>query len=231
MALAKLAKLAPDALQVVTVRLSASLLMEVHRWAEKQGVDLASALRQLTSLGQEATTRPDEQLTTAQRNMVEKWSKRVERDLRAGRSPYECCLPIPNPEPVLEVYRNIFANANHQSIFQDVKMKLERGCPYIDRAWAELKDDVPNYVKELMDKLDSLERQFLARKKLYCREIEDGYTNIIHWLLSDTVMQRLQELSSSDTPVDDVEAVRQLIAARYLVAENPQRPWEFVWDA
>jgi hypothetical protein len=72
-----------------------------------------------------------------------------------------------------------------------------------------------------------LEKKLLARRKRYFTgraEEEDG---LVYWLLSDKTMQLL-EGSSDDDP--DIEAVRRLIAARYLVPMGP-RPWEFMWDA
>ncbi len=53
-----LARLAPETLQAITVRLPAGLLVTVHQWAEHKGLDLASAIRELVTLGQEASCAP-----------------------------------------------------------------------------------------------------------------------------------------------------------------------------
>ncbi len=90
-----------------------------------------------------------------------------------------------------------------------------------------MKAEESSDVEPLMTALDNLAKRFLARKKLYHIEREDGNQPIIHWLFSDTVMQ---QLGASATADNDVEAVRRLISARYLVAEDSGRPWEFVWD-
>src|SRR5262249_3590050 len=101
-------------------------------------------------------------------------------------------------------------------------------APLIERAWAQLKAEAPSHVQPLMAALDSLERQFMGRKKLFFTEGEEGKIPVIHWLLADDVMELLKESSSADA---NVEAARRLIAARYLIPEDPeQRPWEFVWE-
>jgi len=82
-------------------------------------------------------------------------------------------------------------------------------------------------LQPLMTALDNLERRFLARKKLYHEEGPEGPIPFIRWLLSDAVMQRMGESTSDDA---DVEAVRKLISARYLVAEDSHQPWDFLWD-
>src|SRR6516162_3068325 len=93
---AGLAKLAPETMQVTTVRLPAWLLIEVHRWAEEKGLDLASAIRELMTQGLETATGP-EGASAADRTEVRKWKKEVVRALRAGQSPLEPFLAQDSP--------------------------------------------------------------------------------------------------------------------------------------
>jgi hypothetical protein len=221
----ELAKLAPDALQAVTVRLPAGLLIGVHKWAEQRGLDLATTIRELTALGQQAADRPGGQLSAADRRAIKRWSKLVEQALRAGRSPLEPFLGEDRAN--VELLPAILGSLDYGPILQQVKATSEK-APWIEQAWTRKKANAPAHVRPLMESLDELERQFRARKKLYSREKDEGFAEDVHWLFSDAVMRALGEESSDD---DHVEAVRQLIAARYLIPPPaPDGPWEFIWD-
>jgi hypothetical protein len=224
---AQLAKLPPETLHAITVRLPAALLLEVHQFAEREGRDLASALRELMKIGQEAADQPRRRESAADRKATKKWSKAVERALRNGRSPIEPYLVRDSSDADLDTLPNILAELDYRSIIQELKEKRDEDSPWIERVWRHMKDEAPSHLQVLMEALDRLEKRFQARKKLYTEGGEDGPNPIIHWLLSDAVMEQMKELSSADK---DVEAVRQLISARYLVADYEQRPWEFVWD-
>src|SRR5262245_51013055 len=221
---AELAKLSPKALQALTVRLPAGLLVKVHVWAEQKGQDLATAIRELMTLGLETANQP--QVATVDRATLKKWEKAVEQALRAGRSPIEPFLE--QGDPNLEPLPVILAKLDYAPIYQRLLEKRGEKEPYLDRVWQEAKADAPSHVQPLMDALDRLESRFQARRKLYFEEGPEGETGVVHWLLSDATM-RLIEGSADNDP--DVEAVRQLIAARYLVALNPNQPWNFEWDA
>jgi hypothetical protein len=224
---AELAKLPPDTLRAITIRLPAAILIAVHRWAEERGLDLTSAIRDLTALGQEAAARPDGQDSAAIRSTVKKWRGPVVRALRAGQSPLQPLLGHEISETDLEAVRRIVVEADYRSLVQQLNAKLEEGSP-AERAWKVLQAEAPDQLRKPMAALDRLGEKFLARKKLYYQPGEEGDTPVVHWLFADAVTRELEKASSDNK---DVEAVRQLIAARYLVAENPEgRPWEFVWD-
>jgi hypothetical protein len=222
----ELAKLAPETLQAVTVRLPAGLLIGVHRWAEEKGLDLASAIRDLTALGREAAARPEGQGSAAARKAAKRWRRPVERALWAGLSPVQPLLGEEISEADLEALPLILAELDYRGVFQGLKGKQERDSAE-ERVWKGKKADASAHVRPLMEALDHLDSGFLARKKLSYREGPEGEFPLIHWLLSEAVMQQLAEASSGGS---DVEAVRQLISARYLVAIFPNRPWEFEWD-
>jgi hypothetical protein len=76
-----------------------------------------------------------------------------------------------------------------------------------------------------MDSLDKLEKRFLARKQWYFGDYEEA-PGCLRWLLSDDVMQALKQQSPAE---EGIEAVKKLIAARYLDAANPNEPWAFFW--
>jgi hypothetical protein len=91
--------------------------------------------------------------------------------------------------------------------------------------------EASGHVRPLMKTLDELDKRFLARKKLSCTPGPDGPFPVIHWLLSDALMEQINGAPSDDDVVRaGVEAARKLIAARYLVAENSGRQWDFTWD-
>src|SRR6516164_9113011 len=94
---AELAALPPETLRVVTARLPAGLLVDMHRWAERTGLDLASAIRKLSGLGLEAAAHPG-QAAAADPRAVKKWTRPVERALRTGRSPLEPFLAQEAPD-------------------------------------------------------------------------------------------------------------------------------------
>jgi hypothetical protein len=220
----ELAKLAPESLQAVTVRLPAGLLLEVHCWAEAKGLDLASAIRELMSQGLERATGP-EAAPPADRNEVRKWKKAVERALQAGQSPLEPFLDQASPS--LDVLPAVLARLDYQTIYRRLKEKREEE-PWLERAWRQTKADAPSHVRPLMDALDGLEAQFQARKKLSWIEGPEGKVFTVHWLLSDALLQKVKEPASDET--DDIDSVRRLAAARYLVARNLDRPWDLEWD-
>jgi hypothetical protein len=223
---AKLAVLAPETLHAVTVRLPAGLLVDMHQWAERRGLDLAAAIRKLTGLGLEAAAHPGQAAAVDPRS-VKRWTKAVERALRAGRSPLEPFLAQEAPDADLGALPAILGKLDYQSVYKQVKENLQQKEPPVERAWRRLKDRAPSHVGPLMGSLDNLDQQFLARKKLCYWGEDDDATIRVHWLLADAVMQRLQESPPDDA---DVEAVRKLIAARYLVTDSPNTPWEFAWD-
>jgi hypothetical protein len=202
----------------------ADLLIKVHEWAEAKGLDLATALRDLTALGQEAAARPSGQDSPAVRTAAKKWSKPVERALRAGQSPLHPLLGQDISPTDLDAMPRILADQDYHNLFQAL---TEKAGTREERVWACLKTEASKHISDLMESLDALDEKLLARKKLFYKEGSDGEVPVLHWLLSASVMQILDGESSKDK---DVEAVRKLIAARYLVAENPTRPWEFVWD-
>ncbi|MFO0931042.1 MAG: hypothetical protein U0736_29090 [Gemmataceae bacterium] len=222
----ELAKLPPEALQAITVRLPAGLLIKVHRLAERKDFDLARAIRELIELGLEATARPGEPPAGDVRRAVKKWGKHVERALRAGRSPFEPLLGEDEPGPGLDALPAILTQLDYPALFEEVKGQREEKGPWIERRWKQIKDEAPAHLQPLMAGLDNLEKRFLARKKLYYREGSEGDYSILHWLLARDVMQQLKDVSDDA----DVEAARQLITARYLVPDSEERPWEFEWD-
>jgi hypothetical protein len=226
---AELAKLPPEALQAITVRLPAGLLIRAHRLAEQKGFDLAQAIRGLIELGLETTARPGEPSPDAVRSAAKKWGKHVERALRAGRSPIEpFFLAQDEPGPDLEALPAILAQLDYPDIFAEMKAQRVENGPYIERRWQRIKDESPAHVEPLLGGLDNLEKRFLARKKVYTHEDWEGeHSSVLHWLFSDHVMQQLKEASSDDA---DVEAARQLITARYLVPSGEKGTWEFKWD-
>src|SRR5271166_1182308 len=136
---ADLAKHAPEALQAITVRLPTGLLMEVHQGAEQKGLDLASAIRELTALGLETAARPGGPESAADRRVVKEWGKRVERALRDGRSPIEPFLEQDSPD--LEVLPTILVRLDYRSIFRGLK-ENEDG-PWVERAWKQKKAEAP----------------------------------------------------------------------------------------
>jgi hypothetical protein len=226
---AELAKLAPEALQVVTARLPAGVLIKIHRWAEEKRLDLAAALRELMTLGLETATGPAP--PTADRKEVKRWEKPVEKALKEGRSPLEPFLEQPFPEegePDVEVLRAVLARLDYKAIYRHVMEHRETEETPAEREWKRLKAAAPSHVRPLTDALDKLEEQFRARKKRsYVGDPEDEGRPVVNWLLSEEVMQALAQPSSSDR---EIEQVRQLIAARYLVARPPNAPWTFEWD-
>jgi hypothetical protein len=222
----ELAKLPPDTLQAVTVRLPAGLLIDVHQWAEEKGLDLASALRDLTALGRETATRPGGQDSPAVRKAAKKWRRPVERALRNGQSPIQPLMGQEVSETDWDALRFILAGLDYRELFARHKETLKDDTP-VERAWKQIQEEAAAHLQPLMEALDQLDKRFLARKKLYYKPGPDGDVPIIHWLLSENVMKQLEAESSDDA---EVEAVRQLIAARYLVADRPDRPWEFMWD-
>jgi hypothetical protein len=225
---AELAKLPPEALQAITVRLAAGLLIRAHRLAEQKGFDLAQAIRGLIELGLETTARPGEPSPDAVRSAAKKWGKQVERALREGRSPIEpFFLAQDEPGPGLEALPAILAQLDYPAIFAEMKVQHDEKVPYIERRWQRIKDEAPALVRPLLGSLDKLEKRFLARKKIYSSEGWEGEYSSIHWLFSDHVMQQLKEASFGDA---DVEAARQLITARYLVPFGAEGTWEFEWD-
>jgi hypothetical protein len=219
-------KLAPDTLQAVTVRLPAGLLVDLHRWADEKGMDLASAVRDLTARGLHAATLPGG-LASADPRAVKKWRKRVERALRQGGSPFDPFLKDDEPEAGLAALPAILATLDYRTLFLELPESREKEAPAEERAWQQMQAEAPAHVGPLMEALDRLDRRMLARKKLYYRETSEGPVAIVHWLFAEAVMSRLGQESPDDP---DVEAARQLIAARYLVAESSDRPWEFTWD-
>ncbi len=131
------------------------------------------------------------------------------------------------PSLDLTILPAILTGLDYSSILKAVKEKRGEREPEIERVWKVLKVGAPLYLQRLMVALDNLEKDFLARKKLYHREEADGPTPIVHWFLADSVMQRLGNSTSGDA---DVTAVEKLISARYLVADNTNQPWDFTWD-
>jgi hypothetical protein len=225
---AKLAVLAPETLHAITVRLPAGLLVDMHQWAERKGLDLAAAIRKLTGLGLEAAAHPG-QAAAGDPRTVKKWGRAVERALQAGRSPLEPFLAQEAPDADLDALPAILAKLDYQSVYKQLKENLHQNEPWVEQVWQRLKERAPSHVERLMGQLDNLEQNFLARKKLrdWGAPGDDDTISRVHWLLADAVMQRLQESPPDDA---EVEAVRKLIAARYLVADNPNTPWEFAWD-
>ena len=220
----ELRKLAPEFLQAVTFRLPAGLLVKLHEWAEEKGQDLATAIRELVALGLETATNPTP--TPVDRTTVKKWEEFVWKALWAGESPLKPFLQEENPN--LEVLPVILAKQDYGPIYHWLKKQSGPKEAYLNRIWGEAKGDAPSHVRPLMDALDNLEKKFLARGKLYSTAGAEEEGRLVLWLLSDKTMQLL-EGSSDDDP--DIEAVRRLIAARYLVPMGPNRPWEFMWDA
>jgi hypothetical protein len=218
---AELAKLAPETLRAITVRLPAGLLVKVHEWAEQKGQDLAAAMRELMTLGLEAATSPV--LKNVDRAAVKRWQKSVEQALGDGKSPIEPFLRQENPS--LEALPVILAKIDYWPIYQRLLKSRGEKEPWVERIWELEKARAPRRVQPLMDALDNLEKRFLARRRLYSQEEE---SDVLQWLLSDTTMQQLVEESPGRDA--DVENVRQLIAARYLVARYPNQPWVFDWD-
>jgi hypothetical protein len=221
---AALAGLAPESLHVITARLPVALLADLHAWAQERGLDLAAALRRVTALGLAAAAHPG-QAAAADPRAVKKWSKAVARAVGAGQSPLAPLLAQEAPDADLDALPAILTKLDYRVIYKQVKENLQQKEPPVEREWKRLKDRAPSHVEPLMGSLDNLEQQFLARKRLYWGEDEDP--PVVHWLLAQEIMQRLQEPTSDDA---DVEAVRKLIAARYLVAENPNIPWRLAWD-
>jgi hypothetical protein len=221
---AGLAKLAPETMQVTTVRLPAWLLIEVHRWAEEKGLDLASAIRELMTQGLETATGP-EGASAADRTEVRKWKKEVVRALRAGQSPLEPFLAQDSPS--LGVLPAVLAKLDYQAIYHRLKERRQEESEG-ERVWTQVKADAPTSVRPLMDALDNWEKQFEARKKLTWMEGEEGKIYAVHWRLSDALLEKIKEPASDET--DDIKSVRRLIAARWLVARNPDSPWDFEWD-
>jgi hypothetical protein len=215
--------MAPDALRAFSVRLPAGLLGEVHRWAEEKGLDLTTAIRELTTLGLETATRPGAP-SPADRKEMKTWEKDVERALRAGNSPFEPFLDRNHPDA--KPLPAILAKMDYPTIYERVKEKRQRAEPPVERRWKRMKEEAQPLVKPLMEALDRLEQRFLARKQIYYAEGYEGEYSSIRWLLSDALLKMLNEASADP----DVEAITQLIAARYLVALNPQTPWQFEWD-
>jgi hypothetical protein len=132
-----------------------------------------------------------------------------------------------NPAPNLNVLPAILAGLDYQSIFQRLREKRAGEEPLVERVWSKAKSEAPSRLRPFLESLDCLEERFLARKKLYYMEVDRECDPVLHWQLSEAVMKRLGEPVSDDA---DVEAARKLIAARYLVAESPHRPWQFAWD-
>jgi len=210
-------------MRAVTVRLPAGLLLEIHRRAEQKGLDLATAIREVTTLGLETASSPG--TPNVNRKELSRWKKLVARALRAGQSPFEPFLVEDSPD--LSLLPAVLAKLDYASIYQSVKENRAQQEPLIERTWKQLKAAAPSHVRPLMDALDNLEMQFLARKKLDSREGPEGGIFTVHWLLADIVMQGLDQSPSNN---EDVKKVRQLIAARYLVAHSPQSPWDYEWD-
>jgi hypothetical protein len=219
---AALAKVAPESLQAFSARFPAGLLIEVHRWAEEKGLDLATAVRELTTLGLEAANRPDSPSPTDRKEM-KRWAKDVEKALREGQSPFEPFLKRDQPD--VTPLAAILAKMDYQAIYERVKDLGEKAEPAVERRWERMKEEAQLLVKESMTSLDRLEKRFLARKQLSWAE--EGEFSCLHWLLSDAVMEALEESPAADA---DIDTVKQLITARYLVAPNPNKPWDFEWD-
>src|SRR5262249_45998866 len=132
---AELAKLPPEALQAVTARLPASLLIRVHRLAEQKGFDLAQAIRGLIELGLETTARPREPSPDAVLSAVNRWRRHVGRAWRKGRSPIEPFLAQDEPGPDLEALPAILAQLDYPAIFAEMKAQRVENGPYIERQW------------------------------------------------------------------------------------------------
>jgi hypothetical protein len=225
----KLARLSPESLQAITVRLPAELLIKVHQWAETQKLDLASAVRTLLALGHETAVHPEHEDSGTARKAVRKWRRDVERALRAGRSPIEPFLGQNVSDADFRALPLILARADYRTLYEALKKRLEGETSPAAVAWREEQAEAPTHLRPLLAALDNLEAKFLARKKVFWTiGHEDSHVTVIHWFLSDQVMQMLKEASSTDK---DVEATRRLIAARYLTADTPARPWDFTWDA
>jgi len=223
----ELAKLEPDALKAVTIRLPARLLRTVHALAEEMSQDLTATIRGLIAHGQEAAARPGEQVSAAVRKAVRKWQKPVELALLAGRSPIEPFLAKEVSDQELKALAFILGGLDFQTIFTEVRRKTEARETYIDRFWNRLKDEASDPLRELMSGLDHLEELFLARKKLRSFEGPDGQESRVYWLIADQVMAQLGDPSSDNA---DVEKLRKLISARFMFVEDPSRAWRFVWD-
>jgi hypothetical protein len=198
--------------------------MEVHRWAEEKGWDLTTAIRELTSLGLETATRPGAP-SPGDRKEMKKWKTILESALRRGRSPFEPILEK-EQDPDVKLLAAVLAELDYETIYQHLKATHDEDEPFVERKWNWIKEAAQSHVKPFMDSLDKLEKRFLARKQVYYVDGYDGEFSWVRWLLSDDVMRALNQ----ETPGDnDIEAVKKLIAARYLVAENPHTPWAFDW--
>jgi hypothetical protein len=220
---AELARLPPDSMQAITLRMPAAMLARVHQFAEERKADLTSAVRELVVTGFEARG----QLANVDAKCVKKWAKPVENAIRAGQSPIEPFLESDATRLDVVALPAILAGLDYVRILGEIKKKRGADEPWIDRVWQEMRSKAPSYLRESMTALDSLEQSFRARKKLFQIGSPEGNDYIMHWLMSDEVMQNLANPVSNEA---DVEAVRKLIAARFLVAEVVQQPWDFKWD-
>jgi len=220
---AELAKVAPDTLRAFSVRLPAGLLIEVHRWAEGKGLDLTTAIRELATRGLEAANLSDAS-SSADPKEIKKWQRILEQALRKGLSPFEPFLD--KDEPDVKPLAGILAKMNFETIYEQLKAARERDEPLVERKWNRIKETAQSHVRPLMKSLDELEKRFLARKQWYYGVGDDDEFACLRWLLSDDVMQALKQPSPADK---DIEAVKKLIAARYLDASYPNEPWAFFW--
>jgi hypothetical protein len=210
------------------------LLLDVHARAERRGQDLAAALRELAALGLASADQPGGQAGAADPKIVKRWTKAVEQAVQAGRTPFEPLLDQEASDADLDALAAILAKLDYRVVYKKLKVNLHQNEPLVERVWQRLKGRAPSAVEGLVGSLEKLEEQFLARKKLrdWGAPGDDETTSRVWWLMADPVVQRLGEPPSDnkDDVEDDVDAVRKLIAARYLVADDPTRPWEFLWD-
>ncbi|MHB1424868.1 MAG: hypothetical protein ACYC3I_16985 [Gemmataceae bacterium] len=215
--------MAPETLRTFSVRLPAGLLIEAHRFAEEKNLDLTNAIRELTSLGLEAAVHPDA-LSPADRKEIKKWEKVLEGILRRGQSPLEPFIEQEHPD--WRIVAAVLARLDLERIFQEFKGR--HGVEsFLERMWKKLKAEAQPFVRQRMEALDELEKRFLARKQLDYRgstyECEEN--PVVSWLLSDELMGKMNDPEAEA----EAKAVRELITARYLVARNPQTPWDLEW--
>ena len=207
-AIISLAKLSPGTLHPVTARLPAALLVQIRRFAEEKDLDLASALREVATLGLEAAASQGA-LSPADRKEVKRWEKDVERALRDGKSPFEPFFPEDHPN--VKILPPILAKIDYAAIYPRAKQNHAGKETLAESMWKLKIEAAKTQVKPLMLALENLENRFLARMTLHYMNGPEEETRSIHWLLSDPVMKTLAQ-SDSDDP--DIEAVRQLIVAR-----------------
>jgi hypothetical protein len=208
-------------LQAVTVRIPAGLLTQIHLWAEQGGRDLATAIRELTTLGLEASRSSG--AIPVDLSEVARWQPEVERALRQGESPLKPFLDHENRS--VEALSSILAKIDYANIYE----QLKEGGPRVEVRWNRLKAEAPPPVRALMSGLDELEKNFDARKKeVYLGEPEAEVSSVLQWLLSEPVLQQLRR-STPDKDIAEVEAVQKLIRARYLIPV-PDQPWAYIWD-